>query len=487
MVDIIKLEDLTLDEVKSRIKSLDPAFTENNLFFTRSDTIKSPNHSGATDVFIETLIINSASRYIYPLFSRTIKTILDQTLSYSSDHVVSSLTDTCEELTNEVERASKRATFDGDNDDTEIYQQIVKTCESSKRRLRSFIINAERFDDTPYCYSTKTELDDDNVNIHVYLSSADLSSNRKTVSSLKYIRDYVNNASSELANLERLLTDSEASQHLLERSRNYANLSNVFISKFKVFLSDLDENVQSIKPAPSFYSKYLLTIQTTHQRLSTPHNVSIVANKSNMYPGQLRDLFKTYTDASIGLNTMGNIKELRRRLDYCNYVLNHELFVGRSSSKLLEEGKMSVSYALRYFNDCELEHCSPKSYLDSSLYNLDDLLEEFEDSNLQVYLKLTEFKTLAQKALRLAILGDYYETLDKLHHKKSGYRHPDVNGNLTELFTAFEQGEITQDEIKAKIAKYTKDIDDLEVLLIQLQHDFEDCLAECAKIIEGEN
>jgi hypothetical protein len=205
-----------------------------------------------------------------------------------------------------------------------------------------------------------------------------------------------------------------------------------------------------------------------------------------MYPGQLRDLFNTYTDASIGLNTMRNIKELRRRLDYCNYVLNHELFVGRSSSKLLEEGKMSVAYALRYFNNCELEHCSPKSYLESSLYNLDDLLEEFEDSNLQVYLKLTEFKTRTQKVLRLAILGDYYETLDKLHHKKSGYRHPDVNGNLTELFTAFEQGEITQDEIKSKITKYTKDIDDLEALLVQLQREFEDCLAECAKIIEGE-
>lgn len=370
--------------------------------------------------------------------------------------------------------------------DTEIYQQIVKTCESSKRRLRSFIINAERFDDTTYCYSTKPEFDDDNVNIHVYLSSADLSSNRKTVSSLKYIRDYVNNASSELANLERLLTDSEASQHLLERSHNYANLSNAFISKFKVFLSELDANAQSIKSMPSFYSKYLLTIQATRQRLNKSHNVSIVANKSNMYPGQLRDLFKTYTDASLGLNTMGNIKELRRRLDYCNYVLNHELFVGRGSSKLLEEGKMSVAHALRYFNDCELEHCSPKSYLESSLYNLDDLLEEFENNNLQVYLKLTEFKTHAQKVLRVAILGDYYETLDKLHHKKSGYRHPDVNGNLTELFTAFEQGEITQDEIKAKIAKYTKDIDDLEVLLIQLQHEFNDCLAECVKIIEGE-
>lgn len=487
MVDIIKLEDLSLDEVKSRIKSLDPTFTENNLFFTRANTLKSPNHSDATDVFIETLIINSASRYIYPLFSRTIKTVLDQILSYSSDHVVSSLTDACEELTNEVERAFKCATFDGGNNDAEIYRQIVKACESCKRHLHSFAINAESFDKTSYHYSTKPEFDDDNVNIHVYLSSADLSSNHKTVSSLKYIRDYVNNASSELANLERLLTDSEASQHLLERSRNYANLSNVFISKFKVFLSDLDENVQSIKPAPSFYSKYLLTIQTTRQRLNPLHNVSIIANKSNMYLGQLRDLFKTYTDASIGLNTMGNIKELRRRLDYCNYVLNHELFVGRSSSKLLEEGKMSVAYALRYFNDCELEHCSPKSYLESSLYNLDELLEEFEDSNLQVYLKLTEFKTLAQKVLRLAILGDYYETLDKLYHKKSGYRHPDVNGNLTELFTAFEQGEITQDEIKAKIAKYTKDIDDLEVLLIQLQHDFEDCLAECAKIIEGEN
>ena len=33
MVDIIKLEDLTLDEITSRIKSLDPAFTENNFFF----------------------------------------------------------------------------------------------------------------------------------------------------------------------------------------------------------------------------------------------------------------------------------------------------------------------------------------------------------------------------------------------------------------------------------------------------------------------
>ena len=399
---------------------------------------------------------------------------------------MSSLTDACEELTNEVERASKCATFDGANNDTEVYRQIVNTCESCKCRLRSFIINAERFDDTPYCYSAKTEFDDGNVNIHVYLSPIDLSSDYEVVSSLKYIRDYVDIASSELVSLAQLIANSEASQRLLEHSSNYANLSDTFISKFKMFLSDLNENMQSIKPAPSFYSKYLLTIQTTRQRLNPVHNVSIVANKSNMYPGQLRDLFKTYTDASIGLNTMGNIKELRRRLDYCNYVLNHELFVGRSSSKLLEEGKMSVSYALRYFNNCELEHCSPKDYLESSLYNLDDLLKEFEDSNLQVYLKLTEFKTHAQKVLRMAILGDYYETLDKLHHKKSGYRHPDVNGNLTELFTAFEQGEITQDEIKAKIAKYTKDIDDLEVLLVQLQHEFNDCLAECAKIIEGE-
>lgn len=311
-------------------------------------------------------------------------------------------------------------------------------CESSKRRLRSFIINTECFDDVVYCYSAKTEFDGDNVNIRVYLSSIDLSSDYKVVSSLKYIRDYIDIASSELVSLEQLITNSEVSQHLLERPSNYASLSDAFIHKFKMFLSDLDANMQSIKPAPSLHSKYLLTIQTDRQHLNVSHHVSIVANKSNMYPGQLRDLFKTYTDASIGLNTMGNIKELRRRLDYCNYALNHELFVGRSSSKLLEEGKMSVAYALRYFNNCELEHCSPKSYLESSLDNLDELLEEFEDSDLQVYLKLTEFKAHAQKILRMVILGEYYDTLDKLHHKKSGYRHPDVNGNLTELFTAFE-------------------------------------------------
>ena len=147
MTDIIKLEDVTLDEVESRIKSLDPVFAENKLFFTHADTIKSPNHSDATNIFIETLIINSASRYIYPLFSRTIKTVLDQSLSYSSDRVVSSLTDTCEELTNEVERTSKCATFDGDSYDTEIYRQIVKVCESCKCRLHSFITNTENFDE----------------------------------------------------------------------------------------------------------------------------------------------------------------------------------------------------------------------------------------------------------------------------------------------------------------------------------------------------
>ena len=160
MLQRIKLEDLSLDEVKSRIKSLDPTFTENNLFFTRANTLKSPNHSDATNAFIETLIINSASRYIYPLFIRTIKTTLDQILSYSSDHVASSLTDACEELTNEVERVSKRATFDGDNNDVEIYRQIIKVCESIKRRLRSFIISIERFDETSYAYSTKVEFGD---------------------------------------------------------------------------------------------------------------------------------------------------------------------------------------------------------------------------------------------------------------------------------------------------------------------------------------
>lgn len=486
MVDIIKLEDLTLDEIKPRMLGLDPALTADTLFFTTKGSIASLGQSNATDAFTNALIISASSKYIYPLFNRTIKTTLDQILSYSSDSVLHSLTNVYEELAREIEKVLKNADIYEDNNDIEICRQIVKLCELCNHRLREFISSEKRFDDTAYCYSTKTEFDDDNVNIHVYLSPIDLSSDYEVVSSLKYIRDYVDIASSELVSLEQLITNSEASQRLLEHSSNYANLSDTFISKFKMFLSDLDANIQSIKPAPSFYSKYLLTIQTTRQRLNPVHNVSIITSKSNMYPGQLRDLFKTYTDASIGLNTMGNIKELRRRLDYCNYVLNHELFVGRGSSKLLEEGKMSVAYALRYFNDCELEHCSPKSYLDSSLYNLDDLLEVFEDSNLQVYLKLTEFKTHAQKVLRVAILGDYYETLDKLHHKKSGYRHPDVNGNLTELFTAFEQGEITQDEIKAKLVKYTKDIDDFEVLLIQLQHEFNDCLAECAKIIEGE-
>lgn len=39
MVDIIKLEDLTLDEVKSRIKSLDPALTKDALEYLGIESI----------------------------------------------------------------------------------------------------------------------------------------------------------------------------------------------------------------------------------------------------------------------------------------------------------------------------------------------------------------------------------------------------------------------------------------------------------------
>lgn len=41
MVDIIKLEDLTLDEIKSRMLGLDPAFTADTLFFTTKGSIAS--------------------------------------------------------------------------------------------------------------------------------------------------------------------------------------------------------------------------------------------------------------------------------------------------------------------------------------------------------------------------------------------------------------------------------------------------------------
>lgn len=71
---------------------------------------------------------------------------------------MSSLTDACEELTNEVERTSKQTTFDGSNSDTEVYQQIVKACESCKCHLRSFMTNTEDFDEVSYDYSTKLSL-----------------------------------------------------------------------------------------------------------------------------------------------------------------------------------------------------------------------------------------------------------------------------------------------------------------------------------------
>ena len=97
-------------------------------------------------------------------------------------------------------------------------------------------------------------------------------------------------------------------------------------------------------------------------------------------------------------------------------------------------------------------------------------------------LKVTEFKVKALRALKATVLGEYYSTLEDLFYDSSSFH---IEG-LERPFKEFERGEITQDDIKAKFAKYHQDIDELEAILTELQQEFNDCLAECAKIIEGE-
>lgn len=145
---------------------------------------------------------------------------------------------------------------------------------------------------------------------------------------------------------------------------------------------------------------------------------------------------------------------------------------------------MSVAQAMTYLKDHELSlrEWSPQKYFNKFLENVEQLLEAFENNDLRLYLKVTEFKVKALRALKATVLGEYYSTLEDLFYDSSSFH---IEG-LEKPFKEFERGEITQDEIRAKFAKYHQDIDEIESLMRHIQSDFNDCLARCSKIIEGE-
>lgn len=338
------------------------------------------------------------------------------------------------------------------------------------------------YDRAYYKYHIEHEQVEGSMLFHTFISNVDNTDEQDSTQIA--INDYVSHLTSVINTLESELVNSNSARIISEVSDEYCELVNNLLTTIKSFLNVFTQNIDKRIAIPTLDHAYVMTIQVPLSKVELSKNVAIVSNESGIMSNKLRDIFSTQRSGTYYFDERGIINQLRRRLDICDHIMSYELFVGRGSEKRLSEGKMSVAQAMTYLKDNEghLREYEPREYFNDFLENVEQLLEAFENNDLRLYLKVTEFKVKALRALKATVLGEYYSTLEDLFYDSSSFH---IEG-LEKPFKEFERGEITQDEIRAKFAKYHQDVDELEALLINLQQDFNDCLAECTKIIEGE-
>lgn len=83
--------------------------------------------------------------------------------------------------------------------------------------------------------------------------------------------------------------------------------------------------------------------------------------------------------------------------------------------------------------------------------------------------------------LKEAFSNTYKQTLEELQYSDN-WRRFGLEYHLDRL----AGGRETQEELNNLISKWESDIDEIESLMRHIQSDFNDCLARCSKIIEGE-
>lgn len=478
MVDIIKLDDLTLDEIKSRIISLNDRFKLGKLRFDSNDTISSDDQSIEIQA-LYTLLKEKLSNKIFPYYEERLTDYIDNTI-LDNKYSVKTYEKETSALLEEIIQSSKSA-YRGTGNASLMHasNDIYNTCHYNHS---SSSIYDTSYDRAYYKYHIEHERAEDSMLFHVFISNVDSTDEQN--STQLAITNYVSHLTSVVNALESELVDSNSARIISEVSDEYCELVNNLLTTIKSFLNVFTQNIDKRIAIPTLDHAYVMTIQVPLSKVELSKNVAIVSNESGIMSNKLRDIFSTQRSGTYDFDERGIINQLRRRLDVCDHIMSYELFVGRGSEKRLSKGKMSIAQAMTYLKDNEgdLREYEARAYFNDFLENIEQLLELFENNDLKLYLKVTEFKVTALRALKATVLSEYYSTLEDLFYDSSSFH---IAG-LERPFKEFERGEITQNELKAKFAKYHQDIDELEAILTELQQEFNDCLAECAKIIEGE-
>lgn len=477
MVDIIKSEDLSLDEIKSRIISLDSRFQQGEFRFVKHsyayDSFMQSNNKDELSEFTHLLTQRTSSESIFPDYSFDIH--IDLASSKPAGEALLAITERLEELlSTRTSRELKEAL-------RYILKKLDEECPYDYLVSESHW-NGYNVDRVYYTYLVNSEQKENSVFLHVNLTQAPVSEDhtQRDVNKLvSLVKERIESMYDGFGGFDTILTDNDRIRLIASEFDDVAALIENFFDKLDNYCLLMIERTQSYKPIPKIENEYLFTVELSSHEYDCLVGLSKVSKIADMHPNTLNDI----TNSVEGVRYKF-IQSLRNRLNTYKQINEYTIFDGHGSPKKLDNGEMSINQAKSYATDWEMKESTNKDYEDyvsDALKNLNKLLDNIENYDINVYLELTRFKVNTSRILKEAFSNTYKQTLNELQWSNRYDR-----SGLEEHLYDLAYGRETQDELSNLISKWEDDVDEIESLMRRIQSDFNDCLARCSKLIEGE-
>ena len=477
MVDIIKSEDLSLDEIKSRIINLDSRFQQGEFRFVQHssayDSFLQPNDKDGLSEFTHLLTQRTSSEYIFPEYSFDMH--VDLTSSKPAGEALLAIIARLEELlSTRTSRELKEAL-------RYILKKLDEECPYDYLVSESHW-HGYNIDPVYYTYLVNSEQTENSVLLHVNLTHSPVSEDHTQcdVNELvSFAKERIESMYDGFGGFDTILKNNDRIRLIASEFDDVAMLIENFFDKLHAYCLLMIERTKSYKPIPKIENEYLFTVELSSHEYDCLVGLSKVSKIADIHPNTLNDI----TNSLEGVHYKF-IQSLRDRLSVYKRINECTIFDGHGSPKKLDNGEMSLNQAKSYATDWEMKESTNKDYEDyvsDALENLNELLDNIENYDINVYLELTRFKVNASRMLKEAFSNTYKQTLNELQWSNRYDR-----SGLEEHLYDLAYGRETQDELNNLIIKWESDIDEIETLMRRIQSDFNNCLARCSKLIEGE-
>ena len=476
MVDIIKLEDLTLNDIKSRIISLDNRFTQGTIGFTDRygvyNSLSGKYSEKGINLFTSLLTQLTGRNAVFPYYH--VITHKDPQSSKPACDTLDLIDEYCKELL-------KTQLSDDSKQDLRKFREHVQDARiySSLNPDADFSNDRDHADSRYYTYSVKTEHKNKLVLLHIYLTESPFSKRKGFTDEYKLVSQPEKRLEEIYVYRAGRVIESEVSQRIAAEFDEIAALIEQFSKNFQDYARAIIDRAHAYKPVPSVTDEYLLTVEIDAFEYDKLIGLNELTKAAYMDVANLTDITNSFNNSAYSF-----VRKLRNRIDVYKTINTCALFDDRDSTKKLANGKMPITKAKEYakehnlseYGDCEID-----GYIGGRLENINDLLKYIKNYNAVVYAELTRFKVRTENALKEAFLKTYETTLKELQYSC----YPEYG--LEKHMIALAHNEETQDELNTLISKWESDVDEIEALVRSIQDDFNKCLARCAKIIEGKN